>query len=152
MAGHIQFVDHACRAAFASSPVDVAESNCYTLVSMRVVSNSFLALLLLSALLWGNCLSCPQLLLNLASQVPAHDCCKHPGKQPVGCQTTCQSLALKHFVKADPAPTPQLHAVAYAHFLSADAMPLAPAAPKAAVVVIAYSPPDLEVLNSSFRI
>jgi hypothetical protein len=119
---------------------------------MRAVSNFVLAFLLLGALLWGNCLSCPQLLLSLASHAPAHDCCKHPGKQPVTSQNSCQSFALKHFVKADPAPKVQLQAAANAHFVSADTTPLAPVAPRGAILVIPYSPPDLELLNSSIRI
>src|ERR1022692_1979109 len=127
---------------------------------MRAVSNSLLAFLLLGALLWGKCLSCPQLLLSLASHTPAHGCCKHPGKQPVTPQDECQSFALKHFVKADPAPKAHLQAVAYAHLQAvayahvagADTQAVAPIAPRAVVVVIPYSPPDLEVLNSSIRI
>jgi len=119
---------------------------------MRAVSNSLLAFLLLGALLWSNCLSCPQLLLSLASHAPAHDCCNHPGKQPVPSRDNCQSFAVKHFVKADPAPKAHLQAAAYAHFAGADAQPVAPAEPRGAVVVIPYSPPDLEVLNSSIRI
>ena len=119
---------------------------------MRAVYNSVLAFLLLGALLWGNCLSCPQLLLSLASHTPAHGCCKHPGKQPVTPRDECQSFALKHFVKADPAPKAHLQAVAYAHVGGADTQAVAPIAPRAVVVVIPYSPPDLEVLNSSIRI
>ena len=119
---------------------------------MRAVSNFVLAFLLLGALLWGNCLSCPQLLLSLASHAPAHGCCKHAGKQPVTSEISCQSFALKHFVKADPAPKVQLQAAANAHFVSADTTPLAPVAPRGAILVIPYSPPDLELLNSSIRI
>lgn len=119
---------------------------------MRAVCNSLMALLLLGALLWGNCLSCPQMLLGLASHAPAHDCCKHPGKQPATSQNDCQSFALKHFVKADPAPKAQLQATVYAHFAGANTQPAALAAPKVVVGVIPHSPPDLEVLNSSIRI
>jgi len=119
---------------------------------MRAVSNTLLAFLLLGALFWGNCLSCPQLLFSLASHTPPHDCCKHPGNQPAKSQTTCQSLGLKHFVKEDSPPKVQLHAAAYAHFAGADTQPLAPAAASATVVVLPYSPPDLEVLNSNIRI
>jgi hypothetical protein len=119
---------------------------------MRAVSNFVLAFVFLGALLWGNCLSCPQLLLSLASHAPAHGCCKHPGKQPVTSQDNCQSFALRHFVKADSAPKAQLQAAANAHLVSADTMPLTPAALKGATLVIPYSPPDLELLNSSIRI
>jgi hypothetical protein len=119
---------------------------------MRAVSNSLLGFLLLGALLWGNCLSCPQLLLSLASHVPAHGCCKHPGKQPATSQNDCQSFALRHFVKADPAPKVQLQAAAYAPLVSLHTMPLTPAPGAIAPVAIPHSPPDLEVLNSSIRI
>jgi hypothetical protein len=119
---------------------------------MRAVPNSLLSFLLLVALLWGNCLSCPQLLLSLTSHAPAHDCCKQRGKPPATPQNHCQSLALKHFVKVDPAPKAQFQAVANAQFLSADVMRAVPAAPQGATVAIPDSPPDREVLNSSFRI
>jgi hypothetical protein len=119
---------------------------------MRAVTNSLLVFLLLGALLCGNCLSCPQLLISLASHAPAHGCCKHPGKQPVTSQNECQSFALRHFVKADPAPKAQLQAAAYAHLAGADTQPLTPAAPRLEIVVSPYSPPDLEVLNSSIRV
>jgi hypothetical protein len=119
---------------------------------MRAVSNSLLGLLLLGALLWGNCLSCPQLLLSLASHAAPHDCCKRPGHQPANSQAGCASFALQHFVKTDPAPKAQLQPAAHAFSLSPDGMPLTPAAAPVAIVVIPHSPPDLAVLNSTFRI
>jgi hypothetical protein len=119
---------------------------------MRAVSNSLLSFLLLLALLWGNCLSCPQLLLSLTSHAPAHDCCKQHGNPPANPQNHCQSLALKHFVKVDPAPKAQFQVVANVHVLSADATRAMRAPLQGAAVVILDSPPDLEVLNSSFRI
>lgn len=118
---------------------------------MRAVSNSLLAFLLVGALLWGNCLSCPQLLLGLASHAPAHDCCKHPGKQPTS-QNSCQSFALKHFVKSNPAPRTELPTTAYMHLAGADTEPAGPEAFRAATVGIPHCVPDLEVLNSSIRI
>ena len=119
---------------------------------MRAVSNLVLAFLLLGALLWGNCLSCPQLLLSLASHSHSHGCCKPSGKQPATSRNDCQSFALKHFVRADPAPKAQLQAAANAHFVTVDSIPPTPATPMASVLVLPYSPPDLEVLNSSIRI
>jgi len=64
---------------------------------MRSFSNSVLAGLIVAALFWGNCFSCPQLLLSFAQKAP-HGCCKRSA--PV--TRTCSTAALKHFVKADP--------------------------------------------------
>jgi hypothetical protein len=119
---------------------------------MRAVSNSLLAVLLLGALLWGNCFSCPQLLLSLAAHAPSHGCCKHSDKQPATSQDKCQSYALKHFVKADPTPELQLPASVSMPFTVAGTQPVLPAAPKVVVGIIPHSPPDLAVLNSTFRI
>ena len=61
---------------------------------MRTISSSVLAALIIAALFWGNCFSCPQLLL-----AQAHSCC-HKSK-PDGAK--CQTQSLRHYVKADPA-------------------------------------------------
>jgi len=58
-----------------------------------------MAVLISVALFWGNCFSCPQLLLSLTAHQPAHSCC-HKTKQSTN---GCTSQALQHFVKADPA-------------------------------------------------
>jgi|SRR5579871_1127397 len=58
---------------------------------MRVFSNSIMAVLIVAALFWGNCFSCPQM---LAAQ--AHQCCHHT-KTP---KAACQQQNLKSFVKA----------------------------------------------------
>ena len=65
---------------------------------MRTFCNSFLAVLIISALFWGNCFSCPQIL-----QSAKHSCC-HKTKQA---SSGCQTQVLKQFVKAEatsPAP------------------------------------------------
>ena len=59
---------------------------------MRFISNSIMAALVVAALFWGNCFSCPQALL--AAQ--AHRCC-HRTKDPAA---DCQLKNLQHFVKA----------------------------------------------------
>ena len=51
-----------------------------------------MALLIIAALFWGNCYSCPQILI--AQQ---HQCCHHT-QAPAD---TCVSQSLQHFVKAD---------------------------------------------------
>ena len=61
---------------------------------MRTVSTAVMALLMVAALFFGNCFSCPQMLLSSASQ--QHDCC--PGQHPASAH--CQTQDLQHFVKA----------------------------------------------------
>ena len=58
-----------------------------------------MAVLICIALFWGNCFSCPQVLLGLKAHQPAHGCC-HKTKQTT---KNCTSQALQHFVKADAA-------------------------------------------------
>ena len=61
---------------------------------MRAFFNSLMAALVVMALFWGNCFSCPQILL--AAQ--KHGCCPH-GKAD---QKECKTQGLRNFVKADP--------------------------------------------------
>ena len=110
---------------------------------MRAVSNSFLAALVVVALFWGNCFSCPQLLMALAQKAPAHACCHHQKNAAPQCET--QSLS--SFVQAADThvPAPVTAAVP------------APPAPVLAVAEAAFeqpapNPPDLEIQNSSIRI
>lgn len=126
-------------------------NRCYHPVWMRTVSSSLLAVLVLAALFWGNCLSCPQMLLSMGAGVPAHGCCQH-GKTPVSSRDNCQSFGLKHFVKAGPAMQAPARTV--------QSLPMAATAPAmhvyaaecATFVEFFYSPPDREILNSTFRI
>jgi hypothetical protein len=64
----------------------------YNMFSMRILSSSVMAVLIVVALLWGNCYSCPQLLLAQQS----HECC-HKTKTA---NIDCQWQSLQHFVKA----------------------------------------------------
>ena len=64
---------------------------------MKAFLNSLMAALVVVALFWGNCFSCPQILL--AAQ--KHSCCPH-GKSE---QKECKTQGLRNFVKADPAVT-----------------------------------------------
>jgi hypothetical protein len=62
---------------------------------VRKFSISLMVALVLVAMLWGNCLSCPQV-------TAAHSCCHKP--QPAS--AACHTQSLQHFVKAEtPAPT-----------------------------------------------
>jgi len=119
---------------------------------MRVVSSSFLSVLVLAALLWGNCLSCPQVLLSLSAKAPAHSCCQHPGKKPVTTREACQSQGLKHFVKADPAQKIQPPAAQPVQLPAAEPMLPAPSFHPDASVAFLHSPPDLQPLLSTFLI
>ena len=51
-----------------------------------------MALLIIAALFWGNCFSCPQLLV-----AQKHGCCPHTKSA----KTECQTQGLKNFVKAE---------------------------------------------------
>jgi len=62
---------------------------------MRQASNILMATLIVSALFYGNCLSCPQVLLARATHQPGHGCCHRPAPKAV-----CQTQVLNHFVKA----------------------------------------------------
>ena len=77
-----------------------------------------MATLVIVALFWGNCFSCPQVLLASKLQTPAHGCCHKTKQTNPGCHTQ----ALQNFVKGD----------AVTH---AAAMPVAIAAGVAAPVV-----------------
>src|SRR2546426_12346620 len=116
---------------------------CY--FDMRALSTSALAVLIVLALFWGNCFSCPQLLLLVANHGSAHSCCK----RPVPVDRTCLNVSLKHFVKAEPA------------MVTPPAVVAALVAPPVAVTVsvepapareVPHSPPDLQALLSAFRI
>ncbi len=69
---------------------------------MRAFSISALAVLVIAALFWGNCLSCPQML-----QAQSHGCCPHSTKTPDNCRTQ----VLHQFVKADPGAHAQVPAI-----------------------------------------
>jgi len=102
-----------------------------------------MAALIVVALFWGNCLSCPHMLLNAAS----HNCC-HRTKPAGG----CQSQGLQNFVKTDPgmkAPSPSTAVVAAVE----PASPISiPEGALIAPVAAGHAPPDLLSLHSVFRI
>jgi hypothetical protein len=68
---------------------------------MRVFCNSLMAVLVVAALFWGNCFSCPQILL--AAQ--KHGCCPHGKADSKADPKECKTQGLRSFVKADPAAT-----------------------------------------------
>jgi hypothetical protein len=105
-----------------------------------------MAALIVVALFWGNCLSCPQMLLAIAAHQPAHNCC-HRSKST---GTSCQSQGLQHFLKA----APEMRAPAVA-VVAAVAPAIAVSLPQGALVApveVVHAPPDLLALHSVFRI
>lgn len=115
---------------------------------MRAVSSSVMAALVVIALFWGNCFSCPQMLLAKMAMNPSHDCCKK-GQKPAA--KSCTSQGLQHFVKADshdaPPPAAQHAPVETVNFTPA-CRQIEPSGPAEAT----HAPPDLLALHSSFRI
>src|SRR5579872_7399679 len=79
---------------------------------MRTYSSSVMVALVVVALFWGNCFTCPQVLLALQTHQEPHGCC-HKTRQPAG---GCQTQVLGQFVKVDSgnavAPLPTVAVVA----------------------------------------
>jgi len=113
---------------------------------MRAVSSSVMAALVVVALFWGNCLSCPQMLLSLSTHQVGHSCCHHKQTNKV----QCQSQAVRHFVKAEAGEHVPVLAVVDA--VAVDQTAARPAAPRPAGVPVEYTPPDILSLQSSLRI
>jgi hypothetical protein len=89
--------------------------------------------LVVTALFWGNCFSCPQILL--AAQ--RHHCCPHGKADP----TECKTQGLRNFVKAEQPAQIAPPAVVAAVQPRMAAMPLS--AQTTAPVPAIYTPPDL---------
>lgn len=114
---------------------------------MRTVSSSCMAALVVMALFWGNCLSCPQILLALSSHQPAHGCCHRTKPASAGCQTQ----SLRSFVKADTGV--QAPSALTVVSLVRPQQPSSPSLERNPLPLPAvHAPPDLLSLNSSFRI
>jgi len=113
---------------------------------MRTVSSSVMAALVVVALFWGNCLSCPQLLAALHSQQPAHGCCHKTGPAT----TECQSQGLKNFVKAPQGA--QAEALPVAMGLVEPLGGYTNSIAGAEHAAVEHTAPDLLSLYSSFRI
>jgi hypothetical protein len=113
---------------------------------MRPVSNILLAALIVAALFGGNCLSCPQMLMALASHQPGHGCCHHPAPK-----VDCHSQLLSHFVKAQSAnAAPMTSALGAA--LAVVSVPLLHAPAIAAWRAADVAPPDPLTLHSLLRV
>jgi hypothetical protein len=108
---------------------------------MRAIASSMMAALVVIALLFGNCLSCPQMLTQ-----DAHRCCHHG--QPVTAK--CQTQSLQHFVKSE-AGTETSPAPATAEIVQPAPVALLAQAFELAVDP-SKAPPDPPLLTSSLRI
>jgi hypothetical protein len=101
---------------------------------MRAVFNSLMVALVVVALFWGNCFSCPQMLL--AAQ--KHSCCPHGKANP----SECKTQGLRNFVKAEKAAPVAPATVAAA--VTAAPLPVASlSAPLAVAAPPEYTSPDL---------
>ena len=65
---------------------------------MRAVLSAMMTTLIVLALLAGNCLSCPQMLLAMTTHQSSHGCCPHEKSSRT---QPCASSSLRHFVKAE---------------------------------------------------
>ena len=90
--------------------------------------------LALLAMLWGNCLSCPEILAGAVSHQAAHSCCPKP--QPAS--ASCHTQGMQHFVKAE-TPAPVVPYVAVLGDLPAQAV--LPAQRISAPLVNMHAPP-----------
>jgi hypothetical protein len=112
---------------------------------MRQVSNILMATLIVAALFFGNCLSCPQMLMAMSGQHAGHSCCHHPSVK-----IDCHSQSLSDFVKAQGNPAP---ALAISNVLPPVAVATVVARPVIAPWRAAdVAPPDLLSLHSLLRI
>ena len=103
----------------------------YNKTTVRALYTSAMALLVVAALFWGNCFSCPQVLLS-ADQ---HGCC-HRTKVP---KPDCKTQGLKNFVKAEKAAPVSLMPVEVATVAPPVALEVAP---------VAVRPASLEITPS----
>ena len=100
---------------------------------MRAFFNSLMAALVVIALFWGNCFSCPQILL--AAQ--KHRCCPHGKADPKECKTQ----GLRNFVKAEksaPVTPPEMPVAVQPQIAVVPA-----AAPYVILPSVASPPPDI---------
>jgi hypothetical protein len=113
---------------------------------MRQATNIFMATLIVAALFFGNCLSCPQVIMASASLQPGHGCCHHRSAK-----FDCHSQALSHFVKAPGGNvTPMFASLGVAPALAAPTVLARPVIAPARAADVA--PPGLLSLHSPLRV
>jgi hypothetical protein len=106
---------------------------------MRTFSIPLTVLLVVAALFFGNCFSCPQMLLAGQSHRPAHNCCPHPQPASAGCQTQ----AVQHFVKAGDSGAQPLMAPVAAGIVEVPASAVVSSAPVLVPTFAEHAPPGV---------
>ena len=109
---------------------------------MRIFSTSSMVLLAAAALFFGNCFSCPRMLLAWQSQQPLHNCC--PSSQPVS--ASCQSQDMQHFVKGDSGAQPVILAVT-AELIKSPSLIVLPNTPLIVPAPAEHAPPGIVSLR-----
>jgi hypothetical protein len=97
-----------------------------------------MVLLVVAALFFGNCFSCPQMLLAGPSHQPQHNCCPRP--QPVS--ASCPTQGIQHFVRADSGARPVILAID-AELIEAPAPVVLPNAPFTVPMAAEHAPPGI---------
>ena len=115
-------------------PVSFPRKIVYHRLRMRAVFNSLMVALVVAALFWGNCFSCPQVLLSAQT----HSCCPHGKANP----SECKTQGLRNFVKAEKA-TPSAPAVLVTAVIAAPATAARLSATSVVPAPPEYTPPDL---------
>ena len=109
---------------------------------MGKISSALMVTLAVAAMLWGNCLSCPN---RLAAQQSDHSCCHKPKPAP----TPCHTEDLQQFVQverhASAAP-----AMAVAAELTAAYVPVRSWI--STTVTVWHAPPELTRISTSLRV
>jgi hypothetical protein len=105
-------------------------------------SSALMVLLAVVALLWGNCLSCPQMIMG--GQGGSHSCCHKP--QPA--QAKCHTQDMQHFVNA------QTHAPVAPVVLGLSTTPEVELALSEVIApaVILHAPPGNPILITHLRV
>jgi hypothetical protein len=117
----------------------------------RAFASSLLSLLLLATLVWGGCISCEQYFMfgGAKSCCSPNGHCKTKTPTPQNSNRDCKQIAFDHHKSLD--LHMDLPAMAVAK-LELPAHPIATLEPWPGRDPIEPSPPDLEILHSTFRI
>lgn len=127
--------------------------HCYSdrRIVIRAISSSVLSLLLVATLLWGGCISCPQFFMFPKAE---KNCCNKAGQ----CERTSKTAPVKECKRMPLESQAFAHAELAAVVFTADNEVLVPAPGDVSHTVypdspvVEHSPPDLNVLHSTFLI
>ena len=120
---------------------------------VRTLTSSVLSALVVVTLLWGGCISCPQFFMFAAAE---KNCCNKAGE----CERPTKSAPQKECKRMplEPQGFSSVHSELVAAVISSEESPVKPVlnGPFMAVhqepATVEHSPPDLNVLNSTFLI